>query len=107
MKLFAHLNTFKSKVWNLPVDYTKLTTEERREVRQQYARQQKGMCYYCKEPLENPPPQRITDLEIEWERFPQGFLTHPVHLHHHHYTHATLGAVHSYCNAVLFQYEGE
>ena len=35
MKMFANLTAIEPKKWNLPVDYTKLTWQERREVRQQ------------------------------------------------------------------------
>lgn len=107
MKMFAHLTAPEPTRWNLPVDYTKLTWQERREVRQQYIQQQKGLCYHCKQPLNEKPPEEILEMEIDWDRFPEGFLTYNVHLHHHHVTNATLGAVHSYCNAVLFQYHGE
>lgn len=107
MKMFANLTAIEPKKWNLPVDYTNLTWQERREVRQQYYTQQKGLCYFCKESLGKKPPEWVLDHEIDWNRFPEGFLTYDVHLHHHHVTNATLGAVHSYCNAVLFQYHGE
>jgi len=30
-----------------------------------------------------------------------------MHLHHNHETDMTEGAVHAYCNAVLWQYEGK
>jgi hypothetical protein len=33
-------------------------------------------------------------------------LLHPVHLQHSHVTGLTEGAVHAFCNAVLWQYEG-
>jgi hypothetical protein len=39
--------------------------------------------------------------------FPKNFLKWPVHLHHSHDTGMTIGAVHSYCNAVLWQYHNE
>lgn len=104
MKMFSNLKTIEPKRWNLPVDYTKLTWQERREVREQYIKQQEGLCYHCKTPLKQEPEM---DLPIDLELFPDGFLTHPVHLHHHHITNATLGAVHAYCNAVLWQYHGE
>jgi len=34
---------------DLPVDYTKLTWQERAAVRSQYIREQKGNCFYCNE----------------------------------------------------------
>ena len=107
MKLFSHLITPEPKRWNLPVDYTKLTWAERREVRQQYIREQKNLCYYCKGSLSSKPAQKILDMEINKDLFPENFFMYDVHLHHHHITNATLGAVHSYCNAVLWQYERE
>ena len=33
-------------------------------------------------------------------------LAHPIHLQHNHSTDMTEGAVHAYCNCVLWQYEG-
>lgn len=90
----------------LPVDYTKLTPAERRVVREQYVREQEGNCYYCREFLGAKPPTRITNLQIDWKLFPPHFLRHPVHLQHNHDTGMTEGAVHAYCNAVLWQYEG-
>jgi hypothetical protein len=90
----------------LPVDYTKLTWIERREVRQQYMKEQNYKCFYCGSDLEYDPPQEILETKIEWSLFPEGFLDHPVHLQHNHDTGMTEGAVHAYCNAVLWQYEG-
>jgi hypothetical protein len=90
----------------LPTDYTKLKPREKREVRQLYIKQQGGRCMYCDEDLEQSPPSRITDLEINWQLFPPGFLDNPIHLQHCHRTNMTEGAVHAYCNAVLWQYEG-
>ena len=34
--------------YKLPVDYTQLTFQERREVRMQYIEEQNGLCMYCK-----------------------------------------------------------
>lgn len=91
----------------LPVDYTKLTPSERRLVRLQYIQEQNGKCYYCKEDLNKPAPTRITDKPINWKLFPPNFLQHPIHLQHSHYSGMTEGAVHAYCNAVMWQYEGK
>jgi hypothetical protein len=44
---------------------------------------------------------------IDRELFPPGFFNYPVHLHHSHNSGLTIGAVHSYCNAVLWHYHGE
>lgn len=90
----------------LPINYIKLEWWERKEVREQYINQQKGLCYYCNKPLDLSPPLAITDKEINWELFPPNFLKYPVHLQHCHKTNMTEGAVHSYCNAVMWQYEG-
>lgn len=91
----------------LPVTYKNLSSRKRKEVREQYVKEQGGKCLYCGWPLEEAPPKYITNKKIYWEFFPPNFLKHPVHLHHSHTTGLTEGAVHSYCNAVLWQYEGE
>jgi hypothetical protein len=90
----------------LPVDYTKLTREEKRTVREQYIALQKGKCYYCRHDLSKPVPEKIADKEIDWSLFPENFLKYPIHLQHNHETGMTEGAVHAYCNAVMWQYEG-
>ena len=94
------------KVYNLPTDYTKLHASERREVREQYVKQQNGKCFYCNEDLSKNPPNRITSMNIKWSLFPPNFLKYPIHLQHDHSTGMTEGAVHAYCNAVMWQYEG-
>jgi len=90
-----------------PVDYTLLTRAERRKVRQQYITEQHGNCHYCFQPLNDEPPERITNQPIKWAYFPKGFLNYPIHLQHNHDTGMTEGAVHAYCNAVMWQYEGK
>lgn len=90
----------------LPADYTKLTRAERSEVRMEYEFQQDGDCAYCGVPLYEDPPAHITGQDIRWDLFPPGFLNNPIHLQHNHYTGMTEGAVHAYCNAVMWQYEG-
>lgn len=92
--------------FTLPIDYTKLTPQERRKVREQYIAEQNGNCFYCGEPLNKPAPTKITDKPINWKYFPDGFLNAPIHLQHDHNTGMTEGAVHNYCNAVMWQYEG-
>jgi len=89
---------------DLPVRYKDYHYTERWKVRDEYVRVQKGMCYYCKTPLDKEP---IEDKLIKPHLYPKGFFKHPVHLHHSHKTGMTLGAVHCYCNAVLWEYEGE
>ena len=93
-------------IYTLPINYTKLTQSEGREVRLQYIEQQKGECYYCKCDLNSQPPKNITNKSINWKLFPQGFMKAPIHLQHCHKTGMTEGAVHAYCNAVMWQYEG-
>ena len=91
---------------DLPVEYDSLSTAKRRLVREQYVKEQEGKCYYCKELLDAVPPERITELRVDWTLFPPFFLKHPIHLQHSHVTGMTEGAVHAYCNAVMWQYEG-
>ncbi len=91
----------------LPADYTKLSSLERRSVRLQYIEEQGGMCYYCGCPLDKEAPKHITEKTINWDLFPEGFLQYPVHLQHDHVTGMTEGAVHNYCNAVMWQYDGK
>ena len=90
--------------YNLPVDYTKLTTKQRREVREQYTKEQNGKCMYCNSLLTENSPANVTNKQINWELFPLHFLTNPIHLQHNHDTGMTEGSVHAYCNAVLWQY---
>src|SRR5690606_25846402 len=94
----------------LPVKYSSLTPKEKRDVRNEYVALQKGRCYHCQGRLDAPVPSRVSQYPIDWWKFPggrEGFLRHPVHLHHDHNTDLTIGAVHSYCNAWLWQYKGE
>ena len=88
----------------LPIDYTKANWSERRAARKEYVRMQKGKCHFCNGDLTELPDQKKL---IDWRLFPKNFTRHPVHLHHCHDTGMTIGAVHAYCNAVLWQYHGE
>ena len=90
----------------LPCDYTKLKPHERRAVREQYIELQRGKCMFCFSPLDKEPPQDVTEKRIDWDLFPPNFLKYPVHLQHCHTTNKTEGAVHAYCNAVLWQHHG-
>jgi hypothetical protein len=92
--------------YKLPVDYTALSTKQRREVRLQYIKEQDNKCYYCSVSLDDKPPISITSKKINLKLFPPNFLSNPIHLQHSHKTGMTEGAVHSYCNAVMWQYEG-
>ncbi len=90
----------------LPTDYTQLGSAERRKVREEYIKRQDGKCFYCGEALKKEAPKKITSKQINWDLFPPNFLKYPVHLKHDHKTGMTEGAVHNYCNAVMWQYEG-
>ena len=90
----------------LPTKYTMLDSATRRAVREQYIQLQEGKCMWCGEALDAEPPKSITDKKIDWRLFPRNFLHHPVHLQHDHDTGMTEGAVHAYCNAVMWQYHG-
>ena len=87
--------------------YDSLNSRQRRELKEQYVEWQDGICTFCRESLKSPAPSRVTDNKIEWRAFPPGFLNNPVHLQHDHETGMTEGAVHAYCNAVLWQYYGK
>ena len=91
----------------LPVEYKKLSFHDRRLVREQYIKEQNNSCIHCGGSLGEVPPSHITKKTINWKLFPPNFLAYPVHLHHSHKTGLTLGAVHAYCSAVLWQYHGE
>jgi len=93
----------------LPAQYSILSAAKRRQIRLEYIKQQDGKCCYCEGSLEEEPPKKVTSKPIKWSLFPRGerFLDYPVHLHHDHDTDLTIGAVHAYCNAVLWQYHGE
>lgn len=91
----------------LPVKYSECTPQQRRLVREEYVRIQDNKCSHCKEPLSGPPAKEVKALAVNRRLFPDNFFKWPVHLHHSHDTGLTLGAVHSYCNAVLWQYHGE
>jgi len=89
------------------VKYDALKPAEKREVRLAYIVEQKGLCYYCKAPLEGQAAWEIKDKKVKPHLYPKGFFENPIHLHHNHVTGLTLGAVHAHCNAVLWEYHGE
>ena len=91
----------------LQVNYTKLDWRQRRSVREQYVKDQDGKCWHCKCPLDEKPPRKIKKKKIDWGLFPPNFLKYPIHLQHDHGTGMTEGAVHSLCNAVMWQYHGK
>ena len=92
------------KKFDLPVDYTKLSPQDRRLVRLQYIEEQNNLCMYCDNNIHKPPPIEILTKKINWGLFPDNFLKYPVHLQHCHKTGLTEGAVHAYCNAIMWQY---
>lgn len=92
---------------DLPVNYETLHYTQRRAVREEYVRLQKGKCCHCGAPLTGPAAEHILKKVIMKSLFPENFFKYPVHLHHSHETGMTIGAIHNYCNAVLWQYHGE
>jgi len=93
--------------YKLPVNYTKLPFHERRAVREQYITEQDNKCFYCGADLNGKVPKHIISKPINWKLFPSTFMKYPVHLQHCHKTGMTEGAVHAYCNAVMWQYENK
>lgn len=93
---------------DIPINYDTASWQERKEAREVYVTLQEGKCFYCKESLTQNPPKQILDKAINWSLFPGGkeFLRYPIHLQHNHNTGMTEGAVHAYCNAVMWQYNG-
>jgi hypothetical protein len=91
----------------LPVDYTVLHWTDRKIIREEYVRIQNGLCSHCGMPLTDKPPKNILNMKINRSLFPPNFFKYNVHLHHCHKTGMTIGAVHAYCNAVLWQHFDE
>ncbi len=91
---------------DLPINYSKAHWAVRKQAREQYIHEQEGDCYHCKSSLNLAPPKEITDKPIDKSLFPKQFFKWPIHLHHCHDTGMTIGAVHNYCNAVLWQHHG-
>jgi hypothetical protein len=91
----------------LPINYDNSHSTKRKKAREEYVKLQKGLCCHCGNPLNSKPPKSITSKKINWSFFPPNFRKYPVHLHHDHNTGMTIGAIHNYCNAYLWQYHGE
>lgn len=89
-----------------PAKYADLSPAQRRALREAYTLAQEGACMFCGVFLSCDPPETVTSKTIDWRRFPPKFLRYPVHLQHDHRTGMTEGAVHAYCNAVMWQYHG-
>ncbi len=100
------IKIFFMSAYDLPTDYTKLTSQQRKEVREIYIQQQQNLCFYCGCSLSQKAPKYIIEKKIDWSLFPQWFLRYPIHLQHNHETGLTEGALHSNCNAVMWVYEG-
>lgn len=98
---------YKIEEISLPDHYPSASSARRRMVREQYQELQANRCYHCQRHLQDEPPKNIVFLDVNEELFPKGFFDHPVHLHHDHNTGMTIGAVHAWCNAVLWQFHGE
>lgn len=90
--------------YKLPAMYDILTPSEKRAVRNQYVKLQENKCLFCKTDLTEAPAEEVLAKPINLRLFPIGFLDWPIHLQHDHNTGLTEGAVHAYCNAVLWQY---
>lgn len=91
----------------LPINYNKADYKKRKAIRQEYIKRQGNKCYYCGCSLDENPCSSVRSRPITKTLFPSGFFNWPVHLHHNHKTGMTIGAVHCYCNAVLWEYEKE
>lgn len=91
----------------IPANYEKLHWRDRIKVRNEYVRRQDGKCAHCGADLNGPATDEVLDHHINENLFPENFFKYPVHLHHNHDTGMTIGAVHNYCNAVLWQYHNE
>ena len=91
----------------LPVKYRDIPIHDRRVVRTAYIEKQEGLCHHCRSSLAGLPPKSIRQIQVTSSLFPLTFFNYPVHLHHSHASGLTIGAVHAYCNAVLWQYHGE
>lgn len=91
----------------LPINYNLCHWTTIKRAREEYVKIQNGKCYYCGNLLCDQPEKSVLNKCINKELFPENFFKWPTHLHHCHKTGMTIGAVHSYCNAVLWQYHGE
>lgn len=91
----------------LPINYKDSDWTTRKQAREQYCFEQKGKCHYCGSDLSGEPREDVKRKVINVKLFPKGMFNYPIHLHHCHKTHMTIGAVHAKCNAILWQYHGE
>lgn len=91
----------------LPVNYHGLHWTEKRRIREEYIKRQKGLCCHCGEPLSGEPAKEIAETPVNKRLFPKNFFKWPIHLHHNHNNGLTIGAIHCKCNAVLWEHYGE
>lgn len=90
----------------LPTTYSDKSYHTRRLIREEYIRRQDNECYFCGGSLSENPIPTEKEFPINWKLFPPNFLKYPIHLQHCHKTDMTEGAVHAFCNAVMWQYYG-
>lgn len=107
IQAFLDGDTNALKAADLPVLYSGLSGRQRVRVRALYKRKNGPVCAHCGEPLICQPHEKYKNDPINWDLFPKGFLRYPEHLHHDHVTDLTIGVVHAFCNAWLWQYKGE
>lgn len=91
----------------LPAAYDKLSPDEKSSIAKEYTIAQEGLCCHCGEFLDDPPRGDVQEKPVNAKLFPPDFFVWPVHLHHNHETGMTIGVVHAYCNAVLWQFHGK
>lgn len=91
----------------LPVNYHETHWIVRKRIREEYIKQQDNKCYHCHAKLSGEPSHEASHMRVNKNLFPPNFFKWPIHLHHNHDTGMTIGAVHSKCNAILWQYYGE
>ncbi len=91
----------------LPINYAKAHHTKRKQARLLYIIEQEGKCCHCNELLSGEPSADVLTKPINMALFPKSMFNYPVHLHHCHKTHMSIGAIHARCNAYLWQYRGE
>ena len=102
------MNVLNGKItMQLPINYDEAHWTVRKNARNQYIKEQNNKCWCCGEPLDSVPSKKILSKPINIKLFPKGMFDYPIHLHHDRKTGLTIGAVHSRCNAYLWQYKGE
>lgn len=88
----------------LPINYKQSNWSVRKQARELYTEQQKGLCCFCNKPLLSEPSDKVLKAKINTKLFPKSMFDYPVHLHHCHKNDMTIGAVHARCNAYMWQY---